>query len=80
MQTSGRARRARPHPAGACTTQWKAFVMKANSGWYAAHISAREHGRTPQEASNADVLHTEGARVISGDYDERQLGGQERPK
>jgi hypothetical protein len=32
------------------------------SVWYAAYISAREQGRTPEEASNDAALHVEGAR------------------
>jgi hypothetical protein len=32
------------------------------SGWYAAYIVAREHGRTPDEAYGDAVLHLEGAR------------------
>ena len=32
------------------------------SGWYAAYITAREQGRTPDEASTDAALHMEGAR------------------
>jgi hypothetical protein len=32
------------------------------SEWYAAYISAREQGSSPDEASNAAALHVEGAR------------------
>jgi hypothetical protein len=32
------------------------------SGWYAAYIVAREHGRTPDEAAKDAALHIEGAR------------------
>jgi hypothetical protein len=32
------------------------------SGWYAAYISARETGSTPDEAYTAAVRHIEGAR------------------
>jgi hypothetical protein len=32
------------------------------SGWYAAYISAREQGRTPEEASNGAALYMEGGR------------------
>jgi hypothetical protein len=32
------------------------------SGWYAAYVSARERGSTPEEAANVAALHVEGAR------------------
>ena len=32
------------------------------SGWYAAYIVAREHGRTSDEAFTDATLHIEGAR------------------
>lgn len=32
------------------------------SDWYAAYISAREQGSSPDEASNAAALYTEGVR------------------
>ena len=32
------------------------------SGWYAAYIVAREHGKTPEEAAKDAALHMEGAR------------------
>jgi hypothetical protein len=32
------------------------------SGWYAAYISAREQGSTPEEASKAAALQIESAR------------------
>lgn len=32
------------------------------SEWYAAYISARQQGSTPDEASNAAALHMEGVR------------------
>jgi hypothetical protein len=32
------------------------------SGWYAAYITAREQGRSPEEASNDAALYMEGAR------------------
>ena len=32
------------------------------SGWYAAYITAREQGSTPEEAATAAALHVEGAR------------------
>jgi hypothetical protein len=32
------------------------------SGWYAAYIVAREHGRTPDEAAADAMLHMERAR------------------
>jgi hypothetical protein len=32
------------------------------SGWYAAYISAREQGSTPEEAADAAALHLEGTR------------------
>ena len=32
------------------------------SGWYAAYISAREQGSSPEEASRAAALYTEVAR------------------
>ncbi len=32
------------------------------SGWYAAYIVAREHGRTPEEAAKDAALHMERAR------------------
>jgi hypothetical protein len=32
------------------------------SSWYAAYISAREQGSSPEEASRAAALYTEGAR------------------
>ena len=32
------------------------------SGWYAAYIVAREHGRTPEDAAKDAAIHMEGAR------------------
>jgi hypothetical protein len=32
------------------------------SGWYAAYISAREQGSTPEEASNVAALYMKGVR------------------
>jgi hypothetical protein len=32
------------------------------SGWYAAYIVAREHGKTPEEALKDAAVHMEGAR------------------
>jgi hypothetical protein len=32
------------------------------SGWYAAYIIAREHGRSPEEAIKAATTNIEGAR------------------
>jgi len=32
------------------------------SGWYAAHISAREQGSSPEEAAGAAATYMEGAR------------------
>jgi hypothetical protein len=32
------------------------------SGWYAAHVVARERGRTPEEAAQDGALHMSGAR------------------
>jgi len=32
------------------------------AGWYAAYISAREQGSTPEEASSKAALHIEAAR------------------
>jgi catechol 2,3-dioxygenase-like lactoylglutathione lyase family enzyme len=32
------------------------------SGWYAAYMVARQHGRTPEEAASEGALHIEGAR------------------
>jgi hypothetical protein len=33
------------------------------SGWYAAYIVAREHGKTPDEAAKGAALHMEGTRA-----------------
>jgi catechol 2,3-dioxygenase-like lactoylglutathione lyase family enzyme len=35
------------------------------SGWYAAYVVAREHGRTPDEAAKDATLHIEGARGVA---------------
>jgi hypothetical protein len=32
------------------------------SGWYAAHIVARERGRSPEDAAKDAALHIEGPR------------------
>jgi hypothetical protein len=36
------------------------------SGWYAAYITAREQGRTPEEASNDAALYMEHERAGRG--------------
>jgi hypothetical protein len=41
-----------PYEAAAPAHHW--------SGWYAAYISAREQGRTPEEASEDAALYMEG--------------------
>lgn len=36
------------------------------SGWYAAYISARQQGRTPEEASEDAALYMEGQQTERG--------------
>jgi hypothetical protein len=51
------------HPAEAGYAIYEATAPKHHwSDWYAAYISAREQGRSPEEAANAAALHMEAAR------------------
>jgi hypothetical protein len=47
-----------PYEASAPTHDW--------SEWYAAYISAREQGRTPEEASSGAALHVEREQADQG--------------